>query len=221
MIVLTTIGIGAMAFAIVALTRGGPVTFSLGVPTNGPVVTLAAGEAFCQEEIMPPGGGLFDRVEMLLGTFRRPGPPIEVTVRRGGRTLARGTLTAGYADVSEDARPTVKLDREVRAFAGMRVCFRNAGDRKVAWFGAGDGASVPTRAVLGDGTAAAADVSLAFLGEDRSYAERLGGIADRARLFRAGPLLPGWGYLLLVVGFVGLSIGGVALAVSSLRSESD
>lgn len=218
---LGTVALGVLAFVLVALLRGGSVVFSLGVPNNAAAVTLDAGDGFCQSRISPPDSGEFDRIQMTLGTFTRSGPRVSAAVRdRAGRVLARGVLRAGYPDITRAPRQIVTLDRSVATSEGMSVCFENEGRRKVAWYGAADGASVPTTVVLEDGQVPGVDVNLVFLGDKRSYLSRLGEIAERARLFRAGPLLPGWAYLLVIVGLVGAAAGGLAVAVASLRPEA-
>lgn len=215
-----TIALGILAFALVALLRGGSVVFSLGVPNNAAAVTLDGGDGFCQRRISPPDTGEFDRIQMTLGTFTRKGPRVTASVRdRAGRVLARGVLPAGYPDITRAPRQVVALDRSVQTSEGMSVCFENEGRRKVAWYGAADGASVPTTVVLDDGQTPGVDVNLIFLGEKRSYLSRIGEIAERARLFRAGPLLPGWAYLLVIVGLAGGAAGGLRVAIASLPRE--
>jgi hypothetical protein len=219
---LVTVAVGVVAFVLVAAVRGGSVVFSLGVTNNAAVVTLDGGDRFCQRRISPPESGDFDRVQMTLGTFGRRGPRVAVSVEdEAGRVLARGVLEAGYPDIDRAPRHTVTLDHAVPTSEGMAVCFKNAGRQKVAWYGAGDAASVPTTAVLDNGDAPGVDVNLVFLGDRRSYLSRLDGILERARLFRAGPLLPGWAYLLVIVGFVGAAAAGLVAAVGSLRSDED
>lgn len=97
-------------------------------------VTLAArlrpGQTVCTPAFVAPIA--FSRLITQLGTFRKTGPALEAVVRRGGRTLARGRLTGGYADVSS---PPISLDRRVGRDIHLSVCLRNAGTRPAALYG--------------------------------------------------------------------------------------
>src|SRR3954454_20103313 len=101
-----------LALAIVAVAQRTSLAFTLGVARAAAVARLAPGEQACQQPIDVPSGGAFDRVALGVGTYRRPGPPLRLTVREAGgdRVLAAGTLAGGYPDVT---RQLIRLDRSV------------------------------------------------------------------------------------------------------------
>lgn len=213
---------GVLLMVALAAVRGTSLAFTLGVPVNGVVVEVKPGDEFCQVEVTGPDGGVpVDAVRIILGTYGQPGPTLDLRVEdeRGG-VIGRGVLPPAYPDITEERGQTIRLSAGLESRERMAFCFRNAGVRKVAFYGAGDGASVPTTGEL-DGRATGADVSLEVLGERRSYLASLGDILARARLFRAGPLLPGYVYLGGLLLLFAASAGLLASAVSASRPGTD
>src|SRR5439155_20280767 len=128
--------------------------------TAGPVAPLGPGEELCQRPIPVPAGGAFDRIRVVLGTYDRPGPPLLVSVSRGGSTIATGHLSAGYADIAKEPSHIVHV-RPVSAGGRIDVCLRNAGPNRVAVFGNADAATA-TSTAFRDGKPLHSDIGLIF-----------------------------------------------------------
>jgi hypothetical protein len=221
---LATLAAGAVLFLVVSLVRGTPLAYTLGVASNGVAVKLTPGKAFCQEPIVAQSARKFDHVELTLGTYRRPGSPLAVTVvdPRNRQVLARGALAAGYPDIAQRPVQRVALDHAINPRT-LAVCFRNTGEHSIAFYGAGDAATQPSSATR-DGQSLGADVTIAFTGERHSWASSIGDAFSRARLFRT-PLIPGWLYLvglvLLAAGAAAALTAAVGSAFAAPRSDGD
>jgi hypothetical protein len=190
-------GIGLLA--AVAVTDRNTLAFTLGVINARVAADLRPGQEACQAPVaVPDDDAAFDRVVFSLGTHRRPGPALEVVVSslEGGRVLGRGQLAAGYPDVDRRPRHAVPVGR-VASLEPLRVCLRNAGDRRVAVFGAADFVSPSSAATL-DGERLDTDLNLAFEREARSAASLVPAMLERATLFRAG-FVGMWTYVLLAL----------------------
>jgi hypothetical protein len=209
-----TLAVGAVLFAVVALVRGTTLSYTLGVPPNGVAVKLEHRQAFCQETIVAQSTRKFDHVVVSLGTYHRPGAPLVVTVRdgRSAAPLAHGTLAAGYADIARQPTESIPLDASINPRT-LAVCFTNTGRHSIAFYGAGDQATVPSTAVV-DGKSVGADVSLRFTGPHHSWASSIGSAFDHARLFRT-PHLAGWLYLAGLLLLLALGAAAVGAAVRS------
>jgi hypothetical protein len=171
-------------------------SFSLGVVPGGPVAELRPGDELCQGPIDVADD--FARVTVILGTFMQSGPRLGVEVRdaAGGAVLTRGRLAAGYADNQEQE---VRMSL-VPEGSRVSVCVVNRGIRRVALYGGGDAAHLPSTASI-DGTPANADVAIRFLYDrPRSLLRLAPEMVDRATLFAPGWLSSGllWGLFALV-----------------------
>ena len=173
---------GLAAMAAVGATDERALAFTLGVLPGGPAAELRAADEACQGPIPVPEA--FDAVELQVGTFGRPGAQLELRVVRspGGEELAQGRVAGGYEDVS---RPVASVGR-VDAGQRVSVCVRNAGERRVAIYGAPDIAGKGS--VTQNGDRVAADLTLVFLREQpRSALASLPDMLERAALFK-----PSW-----------------------------
>jgi hypothetical protein len=203
--------VGFAGLAIYSATQDDTLAFTLGVPSNGAVAPLKAGQTVCQAPIeVPDDAAAFDRVVAHLGTYGRPGPAVELSVQTSDRrTIARGRIAGGYGD---NSRPPIELGR-VTDRGPLRVCLRNAGRGPVGVYGAADAAARASTAML-DGQPIRADLDLVFERDHaRSVASLVPAILSRASLFRAS-WLGSWAYVLL--GLVVL-LGVPALLAIALR----
>src|SRR5688500_12193057 len=101
----TAAGLAAVAaialLLVLAATRETRLVYTIGAAPGGPIAKLAPGDEVCQAPIAPPPEA-FDRVVISLGTFGRPGEPVDVLLRsRSGDVLAEGRLDGGYPDADE------------------------------------------------------------------------------------------------------------------------
>ncbi len=203
--------VGFAGLAIFSATQKDTLAFTLGVPSNAAVAPLKAKQTVCQAPIaVPDGAAAFDRVVVHLGTYGRPGSPLDLTVRTAdGRLVADGRLPGGYAD---NTRPSIRVGR-VTDRSPLRVCLRNAGTRAAAVYGAADAASRTSTAML-DGKPLNADLNLVFERDPARSVASLGpAILSRAALFRAS-WIGSWAYALLGILFV---VGIPALLAVALR----
>ena len=167
------------------------IAFTLGVTPDLVAAELAPGSVVCQTPV--PVSERFGGVRFQVGTYRRPGPPLDVVVRGAYGPLASGRLPAGYPDVSQ---PTVALDGEVAAGGLAAVCIRNRGDRRLALYGGPELANGRSAAEV-DGRDQRTDLTLVMT--TRKPASALASVPEifeRASLFR--PVWVGrWTYWLL------------------------
>jgi hypothetical protein len=211
------IAAGALAALVLlawALLADTPRAFTLGV-TNGLVAAeLQPGQQACQAPIAVPEDGGFDRVKFSLGTYKRPGPAMDVTVlpAAGGASLRNGRLPAGYPDVDRAPSHSVSVGH-VAAGRRIQVCLTNRGPNKVAVYGNADPANRTSTATR-DGKPLHTDLNFAFERKERSLAALAPAMVDRAALFRAEWVGP-WTYVLLLLVVVAAV---PALLVRSLRA---
>jgi hypothetical protein len=193
--------VAALAATVLGATERRTLAFTLSVPPQAGLIVLHPSQRACQRPISVAAG--FDAVQPQLGTFRRSGPALAVTVERtSGQVLAQGRLAGGYADV---ARPSIPVGH-VPGGGSVAVCIRNEGTRKVALYGSADAAS-PTSTALLDGKPTGFDAALIFRdAHPHSTLAVLPAMFDRASLFRAG-WIGAWLYwTLLVVVVVGVPL---------------
>jgi hypothetical protein len=213
--------LSVVVLAAVVVERHTARAFTLGVVSSQAVATLPVATSVCQRPIDVPEDSGFDRVQFVLGTSGRPGPPVAVTVRSlAGQVLARGRLAAGYADITDQPSHTVGLDRAVAGGRRIVVCLANRGRRPVAVYGNADAAARNSTAYVA-GRPISADIDLRFAREPRSLASLAGTIAHRASLFRP-PIVGAWTYVvvaLLVVALVPVLLARALAA--TVRDDRD
>ena len=90
------------------------------------VEDLDAGERLCQGGMRIPAGT--GGVGLRLGTYGRPGPAIDLTIRSPGAAAVRGRLAPGWHQ-GDIVVPVPELGAERR---GAEVCVRHAGDGALA-----------------------------------------------------------------------------------------
>lgn len=217
-VLLAACALGLGALLVTGATRESPLAFTLGVAPSGPSLVLAPGQVACQAPIDVPEGAGFDAVTAPVGTYRRSGPALTVTVRElpGGAPLARGTLPGGYADISaQQPVQRIRLSGTVPGASTVAVCIANRGARRAAVYGNADVAA-PTSTLTKDGKPAGADLSLRFERRPQSVLSQFGRIADRAALFRPG-WVGAWTYWLLAAL---VALGVPVLLALALRSAT-
>jgi hypothetical protein len=211
---IATLAAGALLFLALSLARGTTLTYTLGVPANAVAVKLEPGQRFCQEPITAQSHGTFDAVDVTLGTYGRPGSTLAVSVADPDSrdVLARGTLPAGYPDITQKPWHAIALDHSINP-GSLAVCFRNTGSHSVAFYGSSDAATGPSSATR-RGKSLGTDVSLVFTGDHRSWASSAGDVFSRARLFRT-PRIPSWLYF---AGLVLLAAAAAAALTAAMGS---
>lgn len=203
--------IGLIALVATAAIVDRRESFSLGVAPGGVAAEVRPGATLCQGPIDVAGD--FERVALVLATFRRRGPSLAIDVRdaAGPAVLARGRLAGGYADNAEAQVRT----GPVREGRSIRVCITNRGIRRVALYGGGDAAHLASTASI-DGQPAGADVAIRFLHDrPRSLLSLAPEMLERATLFAPAWLSSGllWGlFALVALGVPGLLTYALARA---------
>jgi hypothetical protein len=201
----------AVAFAVVA-GDDHDTAFTLGVAPGLPAAELRPEAEACQTPV--PVAEAFDGVRMQVGTYRRQGSPLAVSIRTAdsGPEIAAGRVPGGYADVSQ---LEVELDSTVAPGQRVAVCVRNAGQRKMAIYGGPELANGGTTVEIG-GRDQKTDMTLVFTRPPSSLLSQTPEIFERASLFRPVWIGP-WAYWLLA----GLLLVAVpALLARSLRATS-
>lgn len=207
--------VGAIAFAVLLVTKRSDDAFSMNVPPSTAAVKLEPGAEACQGPINTPIGGAFDAARVRIGTVNLPGPEIAVTLRdRSGALVARTTIPAGYAD---NTSPRITLGPGRRTGSGYRLCLENRGQQTVYLYGSG-GDPNPSTTLTIDGKPQAEDLALTFQRPSRSLASSVGDILERATLFRTPRLSSALYGLLLVVLLGG---AGLAMTVALRSAERD
>jgi hypothetical protein len=179
---------GLVALLVLAGTRSSGDVYSIGVGAYQPVAVLQHGDSACQQQIRLPDGAWFDRVTVPLGTFMKPGRPLELEIRAGdrtGRVLARGRLAGGYADIGRTPRQAIRTGR-TELSGPVSVCLRNPGSGRIAVFGGAAYAS-PITTMTVDGRSAPSDMSIAFArAHPPSLLASIPAMLERASVFKAG-----------------------------------
>lgn len=210
------VGIAVVVLGAFALLDRRDEAFTLGVTPGGVAAELRSGDRACQERINVSED--FTAVEFQVGTFRREGAPIEVTIRERnarGRRLAGGSLRGGYPDVSRQRVDVGPIDAERQ----VAVCFEAAGKRKIALYG-NAAVAAPLSPLRVNGREANADLMLVFhQSDERSLLAEAPDMFRRAALFKAG-WAGAWTFWLLAVAVVAVVPVLLALGLRSLRRDT-
>lgn len=224
------LGLGLIALLIAGATTTSRTVQTLGVLGVYPVAPIAAGQEVCESPI-----GLADSVDTLsfpIGTFGKPGPALEATVRpaNSGIVLGHARKPGGWVD---DGTPKDFHIGHVAADQTVTVCVRNLGGSKAYVYGDIDtgnfGAGYLGFRVTTSRSVAriqdipiAGDLSVKFISaHQRSLLTRLPAAFRHASQFRPGGVGP-WTYWLLAALLVLAAPAGLWRAVSSaIREESE
>jgi hypothetical protein len=210
------VAVGLLVLLGVGLTDRRDEAFSLGVRPAGVAAELRQGDRACEERV--DASEDFSSVELQVGTYRRAGSPLELTVLEGtaaGRRLGAGTLPGGYPDVS---RQRVEVG-QIAAGRQVAVCVENRGPRKVALYG-NAGIAAPFATLRVSGRPVDADLTLVFhRAEQRSLIAALPDALRHAALFKAG-WVGAWTFWLLALAVVGLAPLVLVLAVRGSRGDA-
>jgi hypothetical protein len=221
-------GIAVAGLIVASLAISRPEAFTLGVSPSL-AVKLKATTTICQGPIAVPEDSAFDGVTFQLGTERRPGPALAVTVReaasRGdalalGPELASGRLAPGYPDVDEAPKHTVWM-REVPALRSIAVCLTNRGRHRVFVYGNADVASRTSSAYVG-GSPVDADLALRFERRPAKAAAALvPAMLRRASLFAGWPAAPWSVGALAIIVLVAVPLLLVAAVRAATTADSE
>jgi hypothetical protein len=196
-----------LAFAVFvarpALTRGRDIPAAITSPPALQVVSivdLRPGRTLCMNDLaIDPRAR---QARFRAGSFRKPGPPLSVTVRGPGYT-SRAAIPAGWPD-------NATLTAPVRRPPGQELvtaCIANRGKVKIGLYAAGDRAMSRSQTHVG-----ATNVGLTpqfgfWEGKPASIWSHAGVIAERIAIFR-GPLGHAWiVWVLLVLSLVAVPVG--------------
>lgn len=218
-IVLIVAVLSGALFAVLSvpfLTREREMT--AGVPSPRAVfevglVPVAGGRELCVSDVtIPPDAQL---LRFAVGTYRRPGPQLRVTLSGAGYGDRIG-VAAGYAD---NALMSLAMKPPPRTLLG-RVCVANEGTTRIALTGTTEERTVSRPVGRIDGKVVRGDAYLAFL-ERRpaSVLQRTHEIAERMSVFRpaiVGPTLL-WAIVALVL--LGIPLGVVLAALCAVRER--
>jgi hypothetical protein len=189
--------VGVLAFLVVAQREERRLAFTLGVVGDRVAVRIDPGRTACQTPVL--GSVPFDAVELVFGTYRRPGPPLVVSVRdaSSGRKLTAGRLDGGYPD---NRSRTVTLAREAPE-GRLSVCVRNAGAGPVALYGNAGQAAYGSTVRLGGRDVGLDAQMIFFRDEPVSLLSLTPEIFRRAAVFRP-PRVGPWTFWALAAGVI-------------------
>jgi hypothetical protein len=120
-----------------------------------------------------------EQMRFQIGTYGKPGPPLQVSVRAPGYHAA-ARVAAGWADNLVQHVPLPRPARDQLA----TVCIRNGGRHKIAFYAAADNARSRVRVII-DGRRLVETPQLAFYERgSASIAQRASLTADRLATFR-------------------------------------
>lgn len=163
------------------------------VPELTQALTIKGAGEHCQVGQILPGDTA--AVRLLVGTFDRPGPLLEVMVRADGKLLTSGRLAASPTPPTEHVVVPLRPVEQTTSNATVCVRVRAKGDRRTALFG-----------TLGQ-------VRLEWLRDGReSWAELLPTVLHRFALGKANPVGP---WLLPVAALLLLLAIGAALRLAA------
>lgn len=210
---LGVVAVGLVGLLVTALGDERRTAFTLGVAPGGVAAVLTPGDEVCQAPVRV--AEVFDVVNFQVGTYMRPGTPLEVTVRsRDG--VAEGRLPGGFGDGLEQ-----RVDMgNVPPGQNVSVCIKNVGSRRMAIYGGAGAAARLTRVRL-DGKEQDVDLTLIFERGERSGLASLGAVFERASRFRP-PWVAQWLYWgLAAIVLVGAPLALAAAARAAVRLDGD
>jgi hypothetical protein len=202
--------LGLAGLLLTAVAREETLAFTLGVKPTQVAAVMKPGQQACQSPIDVAARA--HTVQLEVGTYGRPGPPLVVTAESGQQRLGAGSVGAGYAD-----RSTVTaVLGSVPAGRRITLCVRNDGKRQVAIYG-GAALADRTSAAFLDGKKLDTDLTLVFKrAHPRSMLSALPDMFERAALWR-----PGWAgtwVFWLLLGLVAVAVP-LLLGWALARSE--
>jgi hypothetical protein len=190
--------LGIVAMLVVAGTRSE--TRQLGsnlvLEREFPVI-VGGGQQACQLEAAIPGGS--GTLQLLVGTYGRPGPALAVRITRSGRTLSATHVSPGWRQGHLTVPIPVVRGDTLRA----TVCIRNEGRRRIALGGRISDAKSAARVA---GRPQAGQFRIAYLtAGPQSGWSFFGRLPDRVASVRAA--IPGaatlWVWIALALAVVG------------------
>jgi hypothetical protein len=182
-------GAGMLALLLTSVADRRDLAFTLGVQPAEVAAVLMPGHEVCQRPIDTSADAA--RVRFRVGTYGRPGPPLEVSPivehRSSSEVVIAGfrksRVGGGYASGATLAAPVSNVKEGDR----LRLCVRNAGREKVALYGNGPAAARTSAAFL-DGKQLNTDLTLVFeRSSRRSMLATFPDMFERAALWH-----PGW-----------------------------
>jgi hypothetical protein len=209
-----TLAVGLTVLAVLALTRGSALVYTIGVQPQVPVTRLAANARACQAPLLPPRDEPIERI----GFNVSGGERVEMSlIDEQGRTIARGSARPPAPPPTGRAPGLTAADvAAVRPRGPVTACVANDGSQPVTIWGTIDAASGDTTGRQ-DGKPIGADMAVVLeRREERSLLALAPEMAVRASLFRARWLSPvAYGVLALLV-----LVGVPALLLGALRSAA-
>ena len=188
------------------LARSEPrLTGTNSVPLRAPVIGLSPNEQLCQPgQILPADSA---RVRIFLAPVGKGPPQTLVTIKQGGKVIARGRgryNRRGLIDVPFEPVRRTRLD--------ATVCLRNLAKEQVAL----SGINTPFGNVVVDGKTLQSAVTVLWFAEgERSWFSQLATMAPRVGHARLGA-----GWVFWVGALLSLLSVGIALAVTIRESRA-
>jgi Dolichyl-phosphate-mannose-protein mannosyltransferase len=211
--VLITAGVLLFVAAVVLSRSATRYTATNGVTNAAWVAQLRPGESACQGPVVLAKDS--DGVRLFVGTYERPGPPLQAIFKDGsGRIVRRGALAGGYRDAMWQVIPFAPAKSSVQVSS---LCVQSEAGR-VAFAGNEDGTINPNQELSVGGKTTTADLSYQLVRSgDRTLLAVFPTIFHRASLLRPS-WVGAWTYYFAAALLVALALAAVgALLVGSDR----
>ena len=211
---LGVVAVGMVGLVALALSDERRTAFTLGVAPGGVAAVLTPGDEVCQSPVRVADA--FNIVKFPVGTYMRPGAPLDVTVR-SAEGVARGRLPGGYGDGLEQRVDVGTID----AGQKVTVCIKNDASRRMAIYGNPGAAARLTSAQI-DGREQDVDLTLVFEREPSSGLASLPSVFRHASRFKPDWVAPWlfWALSLFVVLGAPVALAGAVASASRFDSES-
>lgn len=174
---------GLAGLLLTAVIEQRDLAFTLGVQPAQVAAVLKPGDQVCQRPLYASAEAA--DVRFKVGTYGRPGGPLDVTTRSlpNGSVVNTGAVSGGYADNSTLRAPVAGVkEGEV-----ISLCLLNRGSRRLALYG-GAPQAARTSAAFVNGKNANTDLTLIF---ERSHSRSM--LSALPDVFRHAALWhPGW-----------------------------
>jgi hypothetical protein len=200
----------ALVLAVLVLEMSGSAPRGTGSDHVSPVAfaaTVPGGSTLCQPIVPPPHDAA--RVQVLVGTYGRPVPALDLSFNGVAGVVATGSLAAG----AKEGTVVIPIHR-VASGEARSFCLHVGGHSKVVL--GGEGSPVSAASELVDGKAQQGRVSLLYLrGGSESWWELLPSLEHRFGLGKAS-VFGDWTLAVLALMLLGVWIATIRLLLREI-----
>jgi hypothetical protein len=182
--------------AVVLSHSGREQTGTNAIKRDSFVVVVPAGGTACQVDALPAGTG---HLELLIGTYGKPGPPVTATLQDGPRRLGTGRVAPGW----HEGVIGIPLQHVAPASLAARLCLHSGGRVAIA----GQRGGPPAQLTRLNGKPQDARISIRYEEPNESSGwSRIGAFADRVGSAHGLGSWAFWAFIALVAAAATLAI---------------